>query len=129
MSFLRHWLLLALIFTLVDSLWIKFVANKFYKSQIGPLLRVKPLFLPAIIFYFLYITGMVVFALNPALDSGSIVQALTYGLLLGLVMYATYDLTNHATLKNWPVKMTIVDMSWGTIATATSVILGFLILN
>lgn len=127
MEYLAQFLVAAGLFILIDSIWIAKVANKFYKDNLGHLLAAKPNFVPAAIFYTLYIIGIMVFALQPALDENSLSMSAVYGGFLGLVMYATYDLTNHATLKKWPAKVTVVDMLWGTILTGTITSLSFLI--
>lgn len=93
----------------------------------GSMLRKKPDLFAAVIFYAVYILGIVVFALSPALREGSVWYALGLGGLLGFVMYATYDLTNQSTLKNWPKIVTVVDLAWGTFITATVSLLAFLI--
>lgn len=103
----------------LDAFWLSVVANKFYKSQIGQLLLDKPNMVAAVAFYVVYLIGVVVFVLNPALEKGSWLHALGYGALFGLVAYATYDLTNLATLKDWPVKLVIIDLLWGMALTAT----------
>lgn len=114
------YLVAAGIFTLIDSIWIALVANNFYKSQIGHLLAAKPNLSAAVIFYLIYIFAIVFFVVNPAIKDGhSLGRVIGSGAILGLAMYATYDLTNQATLKNWPIAMTIVDMAWGTILTAS----------
>lgn len=103
---------------MLDAIWLSVVANKFYKSQIGQLLLDKPNMLAALLFYVIYIIGVVAFVINPALEKGSWMHALGYGALFGLVAYATYDLTNLATLKEWPVKLVVVDLLWGMVLTA-----------
>lgn len=117
MDFLWHYILAAIAFVVIDSIWIGVIANKFYKSQMGKLLLDKPKLGPAIIFYVLYIFGLIYFAVNPALADGQWTTLLGSAALLGLVMYATYDLTNLATLKNWPKKVVVVDMAWGSFVT------------
>lgn len=102
----------------LDALWLSVVANKFYKSQIGTLLLDKPNMTAAIAFYVIYVVGVVLFVINPALEKGSWQHALTYGALFGVVAYATYDLTNLATLKGWTIKLVIVDLLWGAFLTA-----------
>lgn len=129
MDFLGHYIVAAAIFVAMDAVWLKFVANSFYKKHLGGLLAKKPNFVAAAAFYLLYIVGIIVFAVNPALDEESAVYALLHGALLGLLMYATYDLTNHATLKNWPAKITYVDMAWGTFATALVSTLTYLVVS
>ena len=103
---------------LLDAFWLSVVANKFYKSQIGQLLLEKPNMAAAVIFYVIYVVGVVAFVLTPALEKGSWKYAVGYGALLGFVAYATYDLTNLATLKNWTTKLVVVDLIWGAFLTA-----------
>ncbi len=91
----------------IDAVWLTVVANKFYKSQIGSLLLDKPNFAAAILFYLIYVVGIVVFALSPALEDNSWKMALGLGALFGFVAYATYDLTNLSTLKGFPVKVVV----------------------
>lgn len=117
MHFLEHYLVAAGLFVLIDSLWLKFVANTIYKQALQGLLRDKPNVPAAAVFYLIYMLGVIVFAVNPALAKDSVGDVAWRGALLGLVMYATYDLTNLSTLKNWPAKLSIIDMGWGTFVT------------
>ena len=128
-DFLKHYLTAAAIFVAIDSVWLTAVAGKFYKKELGPLLDKKANLKPAAVFYALYIFGMVVFAINPALRQHSLGYVVKYAALLGLTMYATYDLTNHSTLKNWSAKVTYVDMARGTAITTVVSTLTFLIFN
>lgn len=105
-------------FLAIDSLWLGLVAPSFYRSQIGHLMRDSPNFLAAGLFYLLFVYGVVFFAVEPGVRGHSLWQAALRGALFGLVTYATYDLTNHATLTDWPVLMTVVDMAWGTFLSA-----------
>lgn len=93
----------------------------------GDLLKEKPKFGPAVVFYFVYMAAITVFAVNPALGIDSFEYVLGHGALLGLAMYCTYDLTNASTLKNWPIKVTIVDILWGTFITTLVSVLTFVI--
>ncbi len=115
---LKLYLLTLVIFLAIDSLWLGFVAPKFYESQIGYIMTDVPNFLAAGIFYLLFIVGMVVFVVEPGVRGDSILQAVLRGALFGLVTYATYDLTNLATLAGWPVLVTVVDLIWGTALSA-----------
>lgn len=103
----------------LDFIWLSFIAKKLYYSEIGKLLLDKPNMVPALIFYGVYVIGVVVFVINPALEKESWMYALGTGALFGLVAYATYDLTNLATLKDFSVKIVIIDIIWGTLLTAT----------
>ena len=119
-----------IIFLLLDSLWISVIANKFYKEQIGYLLSSTPNLPAAALFYCLYIVGLLIFVVGPSLKSKSksVVQVAFLGGLFGLFAYCTYDLTNFATIKDWPLQLTLVDILWGYIlsgvVSAASYLLG-----
>ena len=103
------------VFFMIDMIWLGVVSKGFYRRHLGPLMTTKVNWIAAILFYLLFIVGLLVFAIRPALVGGNPLQALFYGALLGLISYATYDLTNLATLRDWPVIVTIVDLIWGTV--------------
>jgi len=103
------------VFFLVDMVWLGAVAKGFYRKHLGAILSPKVNWAAAILFYLLFILGLLVFVIKPALAAGSPLQALFYGALLGLISYATCDLTNLATLKDWPLVVTIVDLIWGSV--------------
>ncbi len=103
------------VFFVIDMIWLGVVSKGFYRRHLGPFVSPKINWISAILFYLLFIIGLLVFVIRPALTSGVPVQALFYGALFGLISYATYDLTNLATLKGWPVIVTIVDLIWGTV--------------
>lgn len=103
------------IFFIIDILWLGLFAKNMYQSQIGFILAKKPNWYAAIIFYVLYIVFLMIFAIMPALQTSSLNDAMLYGALYGFITYATYDLTNLATLKNWPLKVTLIDITWGTL--------------
>lgn len=108
-------------FLVIDMIWLGGVARGFYRQQLGALMSPSVNWAAAILFYLLFIAGLLVFVVAPGLRSGSLGQVLLAGAFFGLVTYATYDLTNLATLRNWPWVMTVVDMLWGTVlATAVS---------
>ena len=103
------------IFFIIDILWLGLFAKNMYQSQIGFILAKKLNWYAAFIFYILYIVFLMIFAIMPALQKSSFNDAMLYGALYGFITYATYDLTNLATLKNWPLKVTLIDISWGTL--------------
>lgn len=107
------------IFFAVDMIWLGVVAKNFYANQIGLLMKANVNWAAAILFYLLFIAGIVVFVVAPALDKGSWTHALLFGALFGLITYATYDLTNLATLKDWPLLVTVVDLIWGMVLAAS----------
>lgn len=111
---------LALAFLVMDTIWLGLVAVDFYKATIGHLLAEKPDFVAAAFFYLLYFSGVVHFVVLPAARAGSPILALREGALFGLVAYATYDLTNMATMRDWPLSVTVADLAWGAFITATA---------
>lgn len=113
-----------LIFCAIDFLWLGVIAKDWYGKELGHLLAGSFRLAPAIGFYAIYAAGILVFAVYPSIKLGSWQYALFYGAFLGLVSYAAYDLTNLATLKNWPAWLAIGDMVWGAVVTgATTLIL------
>lgn len=102
------------IFFIVDMTWLGLIAKNFYRSQIGTLLKPDVNWIAAIIFYLLFLAGLVFFVIEPAVEKKQWLQALLTGAFFGLVTYATYDLTNLAVAKDWPLLVTIVDLAWGT---------------
>lgn len=111
--FIKLYLITLPIFFLIDMVWLGLVAKSFYRDQLGSLMRSDIQWVPAIIFYLLFVVGLVLFVIMPALEKGEWTQALMLGALFGLIAYATYDLTNLATLKDWPLLVTIADLAWG----------------
>jgi uncharacterized membrane protein len=107
------------VFFIIDMVWLVLVAKNFYQKQIGFLMRPDINWAAAIIFYLLFIAGLVLFVISPAVVKHSWTHALLFGALFGLITYATYDLTNLATLKDWPLTVTIVDLIWGTVLAAS----------
>ena len=100
-------------------IWLGLVAKSFYSTQIGALMKSDVNWIAAIIFYLIFIAGLVVFVISPAVEQSSWKHALYYGALFGLVCYATYDLTNLAVTKDWPLVVTIVDLIWGMVLAAS----------
>ena len=120
----------AIFFSIIDFVWLSLVAKQLYRRQIGFLLRDKANIPAAVIFYILFIIGLVVFAIYPALNRGSnqIYYALLYGGLYGLFTYATYDLTNLSTIKGWPLTITLIDLAWGMVISTITATITVLIL-
>ena len=115
-QFIYVYLITIPVFFLIDMAWLGFIAPKFYQAQIGFLLG--PInWTAAALFYLIYIAGIVVFAVQPALMTGSLGKAVLLGAFFGFVAYATYDLTNLATVRDWPILVVVVDMIWGTVLT------------
>lgn len=106
------------IFFALDMVWLGLISKNFYKDQIGFLIKSQVNWYAAIIFYLIFIAGLVVFVISPALEKNSWVHALLFGAFFGLVTYATYDLTNLAMTKDWPFLVTVVDLVWGMFLSA-----------
>lgn len=115
------------VFFAIDMVWLGFVAKNFYRSQIGFLMRGDVNWVAAIAFYLLFIVGLIFFVVTPALEKGSWTYALLVGALFGLITYATYDLTNLATTKDWPLLVTFVDLAWGAVLAASVSTITYLI--
>ena len=119
----------AVVFMTIDLIWLSQVAKRFYAESLGELLLERPNIPAAAGFYAVYVVGIVFFAISPALKTGSAQTALVYGALFGFFTYATYDMTNYATLRNWPLFMSVVDVIWGTILAGISALSGYLIVR
>lgn len=125
--FLKLYAIALPVFLAIDMLWLGVVAKNFYQAQIGGLMKPDVNWTAAIIFYLIFITGLVVFVITPSVEKSSWTHALLFGALFGLVCYATYDLTNLAVAKDWPLLVTIVDLAWGAaLAASVSVITYFI---
>jgi uncharacterized membrane protein len=111
----------------IDAVWLTLMVKFLYSKHIGHLMAASPSLIPALIFYLVYALGVTVFVLLPAVANQSTVfKIFGYGALLGFMAYATYDLTNQATLKDWPVLVTSIDLAWGALLTGTVSVLAFL---
>jgi uncharacterized membrane protein len=115
------------VFLAIDMVWLGVVAKGFYAKQIGALLKTDVNWAAAILFYLLFTVGLVLFVIIPALEKSSWTHALVYGALFGLVCYATYDLTNLALAKDWPLIVTIVDLIWGAVLAASVSVITYFI--
>jgi uncharacterized membrane protein len=119
-QFAIAYLAAAVVFLVLDAIWLTTMADRLYRPVLGHLMLERFALAPAALFYVIYLAGVVVFAVSPALASGRWLGALGHGALLGLMAYATYDLTNQATLKDWSWTVTIADLCWGTFVTAVA---------
>ena len=128
-GFLKAWGGTAAFILIIDAVWLGLVAKGFYARQLGELMLDQPRLSIAAIFYVMYSAVVVLLASGPAFRSGSLQDALVLGAILGFAAYGTYDITNMATLKNWPAFMSVVDMAWGAILTAAASAVGYWLLR
>lgn len=119
-TFFKLYVISFIVFFAIDLLWLSIIAKNLYQKQIGHLLKTDVNWLAAIIFYLVFIVGLVLFVLMPAIEKGSLGRAVLFGALFGFITYATYDLTNLATLKDWPIQVTFIDLAWGTFLGAST---------
>ena len=114
MGMLKTYFIALIVFFLIDLFWLVVVARKLYQQELGYIMSEKPNWIVAALFYLIFIAGLVFFFFIPAMEKNSWVFALLVGMLFGFITYSTYDLTNLATLKDWPLKITIIDLIWGS---------------
>ncbi|MFT4432744.1 DUF2177 family protein [Caballeronia sp. 15715] len=110
----------AVVFLVLDAIWLGVISRSLYQREIGGLLLAKPNFVAAAVFYVIYIAGMVYFCVVPGVVEQSALRGLMNGAIFGIVAYATYDLTNLATLKGWSTTLVFVDVAWGAVASAAA---------
>ncbi|MGE0037880.1 MAG: DUF2177 family protein [Xanthobacteraceae bacterium] len=116
-------------FFVTDMVWLGIMAPRYYRPTMGDIALATVNLPAAAAFYVLYPIGLLVFAIYPALKTGSVTTALIQGALFGFFTYATYDLTNLATLRNWTWSLTLIDVAWGTILASASAAIAFLLLT
>jgi uncharacterized membrane protein len=122
-NFFKLYLIALPVFFIIDMLWLGLIAKEFYRKHLGFLMRPQVNWIAAVLFYLIFIAGILIFVVIPARADGSAFKAVWMGLAFGLVTYATYDLTNLATVKEWPLIVTVVDLMWGMVLSGS---VGFL---
>jgi uncharacterized membrane protein len=115
------------VLVVADMIWLGSMVSRVYRPVLGDILLSGVNLPPAIVFYLLYPVGVLIFAVAPALENGSATGATMYGALFGFFAYTTYDLSNYATLRNWTLQLTIIDIAWGTLLGAMTAAAGFLL--
>lgn len=128
-KFIMQYGVVLVIFFAIDMIWLGLIAKDFYAKTLGFLMAPKVNWIAAFVFYLIFILGLLVFVIQPALGGESWTHSITMAALFGLVTYATYDLTNLATLKDWPLIITIVDLAWGVSLSVIVSTLSILILT
>ncbi|MBF4694839.1 DUF2177 family protein [Fusibacter ferrireducens] len=129
MSYIKKFMVTAFIFFSIDLLWLGSIGKQLYARHLGHLMADQIFVSAAVIFYVLFITGLIYFVIQPALAKGHLKYALLRGMFFGLITYATYDLTNLATLQDWPIMITVIDLIWGTFLCGFTSALSYLILK
>jgi uncharacterized membrane protein len=117
-SFLMTFFIALPIFLVIDAIWLSTIGRSFYVPELGAILRPRPVWAAAALFYAVFVVGLILFVINPAVAAGSVGQAILMGAAFGFVAYATYDLTSYATVQNYPLSVAIVDMIWGSVLAA-----------
>ena len=117
------------VFFAVDMIWLSVIAKGFYRKALEPLLTPNINWTAAIIFYFLFLAGILIFAILPGMEKRSLGHTVLMAALFGFIAYATYDLTNLATLRDWPLMLSIVDMLWGSFLSASTAAITYLIMS
>jgi len=127
MTYVASYAAALIVFVIADMIWLGTMVSRFYRPTLDDVLLPTVNLPPAIVFYLLYPVGLIIFAIVPALKAGSFTTALIHGALFGFFTYATYDLSNFATLRSWTLSLTIVDIAWGTVLGATAASVGYLL--
>jgi uncharacterized membrane protein len=123
------YLLTAVVFFAIDMVWLGLVAKDLYRKYLGGFLSEKVHWGAAIMFYLLFIIGIFIFVIYPSFEKKSLVHAVFLGALFGFFTYATYDLTNYATMKEWPLVIVFIDLAWGSFLTALVSVAGYYIVK
>ena len=126
---LAGYFLTTIVFFAIDIVWLGVIAKNMYQKYLGSFLTDQVNWVAAVIFYLLFIVGILVFAVYPGIQKGSVLTALLLGAFFGMCAYATYDLTNLATLKNWPIQIVFIDILWGAVLTGVVSVCGFYIVR
>ena len=127
MRFIIAYVTVATSFAAIDMVWLGIMAERLYRPTLGEILRPEPNLLPAVFFYLFYPLGLLTFAVLPACTEQNAFRVLLSGAMFGCFTYATYDLTNQATLRNWSTMLTLVDICWGSLLASISTYLGYLV--
>ena len=123
--YIKLYLLTFLGFFVIDMIWLGIIAPSFYRKHIGFLLSPQPNWIPAIIFYLVFVGGLLVFVVLPGIRSQSLKKTAILGVIYGIITYGTYDLTNLATIEDWPILVTVVDMIWGVFLSVSVATIGY----
>ena len=123
------YILTTIVFFAIDMVWLGFIAKNIYRKYLGALLSDTVNWGAAIIFYLIFIAGIFIFVIHPSMEKQSVLRAIGLGALFGFIAYATYDLTNYATLKGFPLNIVFIDLAWGAVLTSLVSMAGFYIVR
>lgn len=123
--YIAAYLATLIVFLAIDFAWLSSMANTLYRPVLKEILLPDFRLAPAIVFYLLFALGLVIFGVSAGIRSGNWTDALLFGALFGFFAYATYDLTNQATLKNWETRLSVIDMAWGTVVSGAAATAGY----
>ena len=126
---IRNYFITLVVFLAIDMVWLLVISKKLYSEKLGYLMAEKPNLIIALVFYIIFAAGILFFVIQPALALGSWKYALFAGMFFGLVTYATYDLTNMATIRDWPAIITVVDLIWGSFVSASTALISLYIIT
>jgi len=129
MATFKHYFIALGVFLVIDMVWLLFIAKNTYSKHLGYLMAPTPNLGAALLFYVIFIMGLLFFVINPALAKESWQYALLAGMFFGLVTYSTYDLTNMATIKDWPTFITVIDLIWGSAVSGTTAIISYFLIK
>jgi uncharacterized membrane protein len=129
MSYIKNFMITFAVFMTIDLIWLGIVAKKLYNKYLGYIMAKNINWLAAIIFYIIFVVGLLIFVIYPAIAKDSLQYLIIYGMAYGFITYATYDLTNLATIKDWPIEITIIDLIWGTSLSTLTSYFSYLIIN
>lgn len=129
MQYIKIYFITLIIFFIIDIIWLGFIASGIYKQYLGYIMKTDVNFIAALLFYMLFIVGIIFFVINPAIEKDSLSYAIFAGAFFGLITYATYDMTNLATIKDWPLFITVIDLIWGTVLCSLTASLSFYLIK
>lgn len=129
MNYIRNFFITFAVFMTIDLIWLGVVAKNLYNKYLGYIMTKNINWIAAVVFYMIFVGGLLMFVIYPALARDSIQYLILYGMAYGFITYATYDLTNLATLKDWPIEITIIDLIWGTTLSTLTSFFSYMIIN
>lgn len=128
-SSVKMYIISVTVFLLIDALWLGLIARKVYAKYLGYIMTKDIVWLAAVVFYLIFVAGLLFFVIDPAIKYQSIKYAIAAGAFFGFIAYATYDLTNMATIQGWPLIVTVIDLIWGAFLSSATSAISFILIN